>query len=337
MNKIFPCSNIIGYCLLLLATACSNTDEGSPNRSALLNKAPYADISDSIKKHPEQANLYLQRAALLSQNNLHELATPDFKKAWSLQHSDATGLEYASNLLLCNKVQEAATFLENCSREFPQNMEFRRRLSEVYAQQGLSDKAIAQYDSIIHTDPENFMAYYQKGMLQSKLKDTAGAIASLETSFRLQPLMYTGLELANMYAYRNNPRAVIICDELLKRDSAEGTTDASYIKGTYYFNSGQRDKAIRQFDETIRRDWKFINAYLDKGILLLEDKNYKEAMDVFSKAVLVDNSNPDAYYWLARTYDAMQKKEEAVENYERTLALDPKFKEARERLKALMP
>jgi TolA-binding protein len=52
---------------------------------------------------------------------------------------------------------------------------------------------------------------------------------------------------------------------------------------------------------------------------------------------LVDNSNPDAYYWLARTYDAMQKKEEAIENYERTLALDPKFKEARERLKTLMP
>lgn len=321
-------------CAVLMLAAC-NMSGDKPDARQVFARPPFAAITDSISQFPSNADLYLQRAALLSQNNMHELATGDYRKAWELQPNEGTALEYASNLLLAGDAEEGIAFLKNCTKKYPANTEFRRRLSEIYAQQGKASEAIAQYDAILGSDSSNFMAWLDKGMLLGRLGDTGAATLALEKSFSLQPTMYAGLELANMYAASRNPKTIAICDQLLSRDSVEGLADVYYIKGTYFFNTNQYAEALKLFDESIRQDWKFIDAYLDKGIILFEQRNYDEALEVFSKAALVSNRNPDAYYWMGRCYEATGQKEQAIENYKRTLQLDRTFTEARERIQKL--
>ena len=58
-------------------------------------------------------------------------------------------------------------------------------------------------------------------------------------------------------------------------------------------------------------------------------------MNTFRMAVTVSNSNADAYFWIGRCYEAINKKEDAILYYKRAVALDRDFKEARERINKL--
>jgi tetratricopeptide (TPR) repeat protein len=122
---------------------------------------------------------------------------------------------------------------------------------------------------------------------------------------------------------------------LLATDTAEQQTDPIYMKGVYYAETKQYDKAEAQFDECIRRDWKMTDAYIEKGILLFDQKKYTEALKIFNLASTVSNTNADAYFWMARSYEAIGKKNEAIRNYERAISLDRNFGEAWEGLQRL--
>jgi tetratricopeptide (TPR) repeat protein len=188
---------------------------------------------------------------------------------------------------------------------------------------------------MIATDSSNFEAWYDKGALLVKLKDTANAILALEKSFSLVPINYSGMLLANIYVARKNPRALEICNIILSNDTGNVQTEPVFMKGVYYADLGQYDNAINQFDECIRRDWKMTDAYIEKGIILFERKQFDEALKIFNMTVTVSNTDADGYYWLGRCYEATGKIEDAITNYERAISLDNTFTEARVALRRL--
>jgi len=301
----------------------------------MLQKPPFDGLTDSIRQFPEDPALYLRRALLLSQNGLHEIAMPDYYKSWQLTSDPQVGLEYASNLLLINRVDSAKEFLETISARFPDDSDLRRRLGEIYMQTGNSEKAARQYDEILRTDPNNFEAWFDKGELSLKLGDTIAAINSLQRSFSVMPISYSGLPLANLYIAQKDPKALEICDALIAQDSTHQQTDALFLKGVYYSESRQFPQAIRHFDSCIARDWKMTDAYIEKGIVYIQQKKYDEALRIFNMTATVSNTDADAYYWIGRCYEAMSQKEKAIENYQRAVALEPGFYEASVRLKML--
>lgn len=315
---------------LLISCGSDNND-----RSDIISRPPYAPVTDSIRQFPDNPRYYLARAILLSQNNLHSVATPDYKKAWELSNEEGVALEYASNLQLINKPDDALSFLKQCRDKFPENFEFSRRISELYALLNQKKEAIAEYDKILAIDSLNFMAWYEKGLLLTKLKDTNAAIEALERSFSIQPLAYSGLALADIYGARHDPRVLEICDAILIRDSTGEMIDAIMLKGIYHSDKEEYATALKYFEECIKRDWKFTQAHIEKGIVFFRQQKYNEALEVFNKAVEVSNTNPDGYFWLGRTYEAMKDLKLAKENYERSLSLDPTIDEARDALKRI--
>ena len=86
-----------------------------------LHSAPFSGLTDSINRFPDNPSLYLKRAILLSQNNLHELATPDYKKAWETTNDEGTALQYTSNLLLTGNLPMAIDLLSEGAKMFPDN------------------------------------------------------------------------------------------------------------------------------------------------------------------------------------------------------------------------
>lgn len=188
---------------------------------------------------------------------------------------------------------------------------------------------------MIARDSTNFETWFERGTLLASMKDTAQAIESLERSFTILPINYSGMALANIYVAMKDPRALEICDMLLASDTAETQTDPVFMKGIYYAEIKEYDQAVSQFDECIRRDWKMTDAYIEKGIILFERKDYDEAMKVFNLSATVSNTDADTYYWIGRCYEATGKKEEAITNYQRALALDNSFSEARKALRRL--
>jgi tetratricopeptide (TPR) repeat protein len=320
--------------IIICGLSCGSSDPSVKKDPFLaLNHPPFNDITDSIRQFPDNPELYLRRATLLSQNKLQDIATPDYKKAWELTNDENIELEYISNLLLTDHTATGVELLKRGAVKFPVNTEFNRRLGEVYLQKNQPDSAMEQFENIIRKDSSNFEAWYDKGTLLSKLKDTAGAITALERSFSLLPINYSGIALANIYAAKKDPRALDICNILLAKDSGSLQTEPVYMKGVYYSEAKQYDLAIEQFDICIHRDWKMTDAYIEKGIIFLEMKKVDSALKIFNMAATVSNTDPDTYFWMARCYEAKGDKQQAAANYDRAYALDASFMEAREGLK----
>lgn len=334
MVRIMPKTLAIACSALcaIVITSCSGHGDHDKNPFEALRHAPFKAVTDSLGMFPGNAELYLRRAALLSQHNLQDIATPDYKKAWELTKDEGVELEYISNLFLTNQIAEGIALLRRGAEEHPENTEFNRRLGEVYLQKNQPDSALAQFDIMIGKDSSNFEAWYEKGNLLAAQKDTVNAIRALEHSFALMPINYSGIALAGIYAAQKNHRALDICNMLLAKDSGALQTEPVYMKGVYYSETGQYDRAIKQFDTCIGRDWKMTDAYIEKGIILLQLKKTDSALTIFNMAATVSNTDPDAYFWMGRCYEAKGDKQQAAANYDRAYALDNSFIEAREGL-----
>jgi tetratricopeptide (TPR) repeat protein len=322
----------------LLAMGCNgHGNKQDEERAAILSRPPFATLTDSLLQHKsnDEAGLYFRRAELLSRNDLHELAAEDYRRSWDLRPDEMTGFRYASMLTILGQPGKAILLLQDCRKKFPSNTAFPGMLGELYQQSGKIREAIDIFDGTLKTDSLNFEAWYEKGLLLEKTGDTAGAILALGKAYGIQPVNTYGLELAHLYAEHRNPAALLICDAILKKDTARSSLDPFFIKGIYFSNTSQYKKAIVQFDSCIFRDWKFTDAYLEKGIALFKQRLYQQALQSFQMTIKVSANYADGYFWIGRCYEATGLPGQAVIYYRQALALDKDFSEAADGIKRL--
>ena len=290
----------------------------------------FTGIDDSIRQFPGNAALYFERANRLVRLNDRDAAAPDYKKAWALDPKPDYLTPYAANLAVQGDAVERLQLLQEGVKKFPGEPQINRLLADAYAQSGSPATAANLYAGMLQKDTADFETWYEKGLLEEQLKDSVAAMHSLQQAYQLQPLDEYGLELAHLYAEKNNPAAIKICDAILRNDVAHSQTDPFLIKGIYYANVHQYPQAVIQFDSCIGRDWKTTEAYLEKGIIFFKQKKFAEALGIFQLAATVSNTEPDAYFWMGRCEEALGNKDEAAVNYQRALSLDRSFTEAKE-------
>ncbi|MGC4038870.1 MAG: tetratricopeptide repeat protein [Chitinophagaceae bacterium] len=320
---------------LLLATAvtlfsaCNNNDESSPY-SSVLSLAPYSSLTDSIKNDRKNDVLYFHRALALKKNNLPEPALADFKKAWSLKQKE----EYAANItnmLLENKPDSVVAFATEALKKIPSSIFIKLDLARAYTDLSKKDEALNVCDDIIREAPGQIDALMMKSDLLEEKQDTAGSVAALEKAYSLAPFdQELNFNLAYKYAESKNPKALSLCDSLIKKDSAKAHPEPFYFKGVYYSNINDKQKAIENFDKAIQQDYNFHNAYLEKGKAIFDQNKIKEALKVFTLLSTISPSFPDAYYWIAKCQQVLGQNADAKLNYQRAYGLDKTFTEAKD-------
>ena len=102
-----------------------------------------------------------------------------------------------------------------------------------------------------------------------------------------------------------------------------------------FVKTGDKVKAITQFDKAIIMDYLFLDAYIEKGYLLFSDNKINEALFVFEQSTKANLRFADGYYWQAKCLETLNKKEEAVEMYKQCLILDKSIIEAKEAIERL--
>jgi tetratricopeptide (TPR) repeat protein len=336
-----PCSKYPLYFMMLVAvtfSACRNKNDRLEDKDPeIINSASFKNLTDSIQMFPQDASLYLRRALRLTQQNAHEPARADFQKAWTLQPSLENAMPFAANLEILGKHAERLSLLESLSQRYPDNEQVSRLLADAYNTQGRPEKALLIYKVMIAKDSLNPETLYEQALILEQLRDTSQALTALKKAYAVQGVDTYGLELAHLYAEQRNPRCLEICNFILRRDSVGILIDPFFIKGIYYANIKQYKKAIAEFDSCISRDWKTTDAYLEKGRAYFQMGNFNAALQTFKMAITVTNTDPDAYFWLARSYEALQRKSDAASNYLKAISLDRNFTEARQRLEKLDP
>ncbi len=229
------------------------------------------------------------------------------------------------------KPDSAVTFLKEAIGEIPNSIFLPISLARSYDALGKTDEALAVCDQLLEKEPGQVNALLLKADLLEKKGDTKGMITSLEKAYSMIPF---NREISNRLAYQyaefKNAKAIQLADSLIKKDSAKLHPEPLYVKAMYYSNTGEKSKALQWFDATIKRDHRFLNAYIEKGKILLDQKKIAEALKTFQLANTITPSFPDAWYWIGRCQEIMGDKKEAKENYEKAFELDNTFTEAKE-------
>ena len=315
--------------VITILTACNNKEETSPY-SNIYQLPELRVISDSINQFPKNDELYYRRANLILNVNPNytDAAIYDMQKAWSLnQTADyATDLGY---LLLRNKPDSAVSFLKKASTHFPGIPELNYSLAEAYLAAKQPDSALSIHNEILNTDSTNSYYLERKAALLIKLDKKEEAAAILEKLYNAGN-KYIGSDLAFLFAETKNQKVLIIADDMIRSDTAEEHAEPYYFKGVYYYNIGDKSKAIDLFNRAIQNDKYFSDAWIEKGKTQFELKQLDKAKATFEKMIEISPDNADAFYWLGKCEEQAGNKQEAKINYQKAYALDKSLVEAKE-------
>ena len=320
--------------LSVVISTCSDHQQESPYND-LLSRPPYANLTDSIHQSPSNAELYYRRGMLLSKNNNNPPALADLQKAWSLSNKESYAMAI-SNILLESKPDSAILFLEQALKVLPTSIPLNMNLIQAYAAQQKFDNALAICNTILDKHPDQPAVLMMKSDLLEQKNDSVGSLKALEQAYQFAPfnedLCYN---LAFKYAQAKSPKALTLCDSLLRYDTAERKGQPYYFKGVYYANLNNIPQALSYFDRAIDNDYTFLDAYMDKGRIFYDKKKYDEAAKIFQLALRVSATYADGYYWLGKCQEALGQREEAKLNYQRAFGLDKSLIEAKEAAEAI--
>ena len=315
--------------LINFTSSCNNQTEESSEFSEIHSKPPFSSITDSLKINSSDAGIYYRRGLLLMKNNYPDAALADFQKAWSLSQKEEYGVAI-SNILLVNQPDSAIRFLKDALLKIPSSLFFKLNLGQAYYDQNKLDEALKITSDILASEPTLINALIMKSDILEKTNNKTEALKTLEKAYELAPFdVELSYDLAFKYAENKNPKALVLTDSLLRMDTSESHAEPYYIKGTYFANTGNQQKALHFFTQAIQHDYYFLDAYLEKGRILYEQKKFSEAAQVFQLAATVTPTFADAYYWLGKCQEAMNQKEEAKLNYQRAYGLDKTLTEAK--------
>ncbi len=318
-----------GCLSLILISGCNDIEPSSPF-DHIFSKEPFIAISDSIRQNDKDPELFYRRSILLQENNFIDPAIADMKKAWTLSGKEEHAFEL-SGLLLNKNPADSEMFCREALKKFPQSIFLKMNLARSQSAQNKIDEALETCTSLLNKEPALIDAWMLKADLQEKKGDTKESLVSLENAYTLAPFdVELSYNLAFKYAENKNPKAILLADSLIKMDASASHAEPYYFKGVYYYNTNEKNKALQFFNDAILHDHNFLDAYLEKGRILFEQKKYAEALKVFQLATTVSISFADGYFWLAKCQEALNQKAEAKLNYNRAFGLDKTLKEAKE-------
>lgn len=223
---------------------------------------------------------------------------------------------------------EVAELAEKC-RQYPDSTPLRYALVDAYDSLGMYKEALAQVDSLVSRDSTGNEVWMRKGQLQEKNHDTVGAIISYTRSVNIYPAPDAQLWLANLYAERKSDTALFLVNAVARTVFDSRTlAECDFIAGVYHARKGNVQMASQLFDRCITEDRELMEAYIEKGLLYFDRKQYNEALKIFQVAANVKPTYADAYYYQARCQELMGRTQEAITLYRQALQLDPALKEA---------
>ena len=225
--------------------------------------------------------------------------------------------------------------LKSAIATYPDSLGLREELIEYYRDNGNYDSALVITNQAILKDSDVAELWDIKATLHFENEDTMASIKAFETAINIYPLPEYLISLGTLYAQTKNKKALMIADALILANKAKAQKEAIFIKGLYYNYTGDKKKAIVLFDSCLHIDYTYMFAYREKAIALYDQGKYEEAVQVLTRAVTVQNNFDEGYYWLGQCYEKLNRKEEAIDSYQKALLYDKDFVEAREALERL--
>ncbi len=332
MNKLIFITAII--CLL---AACNNNNNKASKENTVeeVTSKSVAEISVQLEKEPTNAELYYRRANLYYEEKYLDKSLSDIEQAIVLNATQPIYLFLKGRILYAmNKTLEAAKAYEQAIAIKPDFVEAQLKLAELYYIVKEHKKSLDLYNVILANDKINTTALFFKGMNFKELGDTAAAIQTFQKTYEIDINHYDAvMQLGNLYAGLNNKIALdyYITASRLKPKNPE----PPYAAGVYFQKKGDYKKAVTMYQQALKADEKFYQAYYNSALINVDIRRFGDAIANLNSVIRIEPGFVDAYYMRGLCYELEKNWEDARVNYQYALELEPEHPLAKPALAAI--
>jgi tetratricopeptide (TPR) repeat protein len=285
------------FLLLILASACAFTQQASTESAAKPAAQPSARKVDKAAAyyHYTLAHMYEEQVAVYGRSDLANKAIEEYRAAIDAD----PGSEYLTSALAelyakTGRIRDAVMEAQEILKRDPNNLEAHKLLGRIYLRslgdvqsgqgsQNVLKLAIEQYEQIVKIEPDDIDDHLLLGRLYSMpsdYKDYAKAEKEFKTAVKLQP------------------------------ESEEAVTYLAYL----YNEEGDTARAT-QVLSSIPDKSRSAKLYSALGYTYEQQKQYKQAIDAYRRAIALDRDNLDAIRGLAQNLLNDGQTEAALEQY----------------------
>lgn len=264
-----------------------------------LARSQYFDAEDAFRTamrlSPEDPRILNNLGALRMQTNNLDDAERLFRKALKLRPKWATLKKNLQNLQL--RMQALEEEIEKLRSEFmahPNYLDVGLALGKNLFFRGYYSEARSTLRNILKKNPALLSAWFYLGTIYEINDDLEQAIEC----FREMAIQGGKSETAEFINFKN----------LLKQDFTE--------------------EALVELKKLAILELDLASSRINLGIKYFEECLWSDALRHFEEAIKINNTYPDAFYWLALTLMQMGKTSKAKENLESAIELNPNYADA---------
>ncbi len=173
-------------------------------------------------------------------------------------------------------------------------------MAEIYTDQGRYNEAYAMAEKALELDPENFKAHRNYGTALESQGYYEEAAARFEQAIVINGRMpYIRIQLARMYF--NLHRIDDAMDLLLQAVQLTGGDPESYywLGLGYSRYQGDYTSAQRTWETCVDVDPNYRPCWERLAGVLIFNQNYDMALNAYEKAIDLDSTDPEVYYYAA--------------------------------------
>lgn len=311
-------------------------NQRSDSLSLQLNSPELKAVNKELVGDPNSAELYNKRAKVYLSLKQQQEALNDAKLAVKI---DSTVAGYYLTMVdayfMMNNTRLAKETLLTMERKFPDNEVAFLKLGELYYLVKQYQEAINYINKSLRIDESQARAYHLKGNVYLEIGDTGKATSSFQTAIE-QDNAYVDAyyDLGRLYGLKKNPVALDYYANVLKINASHEQT--LYARAKFFQDLGKFDDAIREYKSATTRISNCDQCYYNLGAIYLEvKKDYRPALEAFSKAIELNPNYLEAYFARGFTYSRMNDVPSARADYNMCLKLQPNYELAIEGLNNL--
>jgi tetratricopeptide (TPR) repeat protein len=225
------------------------------------------------------AGALLDRGILFAMRGDFELAMADFTEAIQLDGALASAWVLRGRALYAT-VSKVTGIETDFSR-----VRFDAVRNPTNEQKAIYARAATDFTQAIRIDPNNKIAYRERGLMYSEQGDHDRAIADYNQAIRLDP-NYAAAYMNRGSAYSDKgdyDRAIADHTQAIRLDPNDAMP--YYNRGIVYSDKGDHDRAIADYTQAIRLDPNYATPYYNRGNTYFKKGDYDRAIADFTQAI----------------------------------------------------
>ena len=318
-------------------------------------KEAITEFKKGLEMNPNYAEGYNCLGDVLFQEGQLDKAIFLYQKALEIDPDIADAHNNLGNILVQQgQMEDAALQFKKVLEIDPKSAEAYYSLGNIFAAGGQMDKAISQYNTALKINPRHVQAHYNLGVALYKQEKLDEAMVQFKKTVELDAnhaqahnswgaiLLRTGhideavaqfqaaVKLKPDYSDASNNLDRIAEINKLSKISTNNASQAQvwYNLGVAYFQNGQVDEAIVQYQKAIKSNPKYAQAHNGLGAAFSQKGQVDKAIIEYKKAIEFFPKCAESHNNLGNSLSKMGQVNDAVSQYRQALEIEPNYAEA---------